>query len=327
MPKITLKTGSLRQRPDGLYEVRFYLNKKRFSVYDRDQNQVIKKANKLIKEKTQKFEKQNAVPELREWLLTWLEIYKRPYVSVGQYKALETNIRLHILPNVKNKPIDQYTTTELQLLVNSITTQRGKKDAFEILTNAFEKALTDDKIQKSPCKGLTKPKYKKGRGSALSQSEQKEFLQAISQRPEKNAFLFLLYSGLRRNELLTLKWSDIDFEKNLIYVHGTKTESSNRVLPLFRKLKNILTEIPKTEKKLFSFHADTLTHSFKEICPNHKLHDLRHTFATNCLEIGIPMKVVQKWLGHSDFGTTANIYSDVLDEFNKKQAEIYDKLT
>ena len=66
-------------------------------------------------------------------------------------------------------------------------------------------------------------------------------------------------------------------------------------------------------------NKDTLTKDFKKIVPNHKLHDLRHTFATRCIENGIPMKVVQQWLGHSDYQTTANIYTDILSDFELKQ--------
>lgn len=76
----------------------------------------------------------------------------------------------------------------------------------------------------------------------------------------------------------------------------------------------------------FRFSASRISKEFKKLCPNHKLHDLRHTFATRCLECEISMKVVQGWLGHSRLDTTASIYSHVLPEFAKNEAKKF-KLT
>ena len=77
--------------------------------------------------------------------------------------------------------------------------------------------------------------------------------------------------------------------------------------------------------KFFNFRPDTVTHIFKRFCPKHKLHDLRHTFATNCLAAKFSMKVVQKWLGHSDFETTANTYSHVTEEITTAEAELFNQ--
>lgn len=63
-----------------------------------------------------------------------------------------------------------------------------------------------------------------------------------------------------------------------------------------------------------------VTHNFHKICPNHKLHDLRHTFATRCIENGISMKVIQRWLGHASFKTTADIYAEVQDRFKLEES-------
>ncbi|MDR2202217.1 MAG: tyrosine-type recombinase/integrase [Clostridiales bacterium] len=52
---------------------------------------------------------------------------------------------------------------------------------------------------------------------------------------------------------------------------------------------------------------------------NFTIHDLRHTFATRCLESGVAMKTIQKWLGHTTYGTTADIYSHVSTEFERAE--------
>lgn len=322
MPKIKLKAGSIRQRPNGLFEVRFIHEGQRISVYEREEIACIKKANKKIKElKTMPLIAKTVYFD--SWLQTWLETYKKPNVSEGQFKALEVCIRLHLMPNIQHKDISKVTELECQNILNKINGVRAKKDAFSILKNAFDKAVAMNYVAKSPIQFLEKPKYKKQKGTPLSKQEQAQFLIDVQHVTEKQAFLFLLYSGLRRGELLSLKWSDV--KENTLHVPGTKTATSNRIIPLFDKLKAILNEMPKKTEFIFDHVKDTLTKKFKKLCPEHKLHDLRHTFATNCLEIGIPMKVVQQWLGHADFGTTANIYSTVLEKFNKEQAEVYNK--
>lgn len=63
------------------------------------------------------------------------------------------------------------------------------------------------------------------------------------------------------------------------------------------------------------------TSKFKDFCPEHKLHDLRHTFATRCIESGVSMKVVQTWLGHARLDTTASIYTHLLPDFIQSESE------
>lgn len=64
---------------------------------------------------------------------------------------------------------------------------------------------------------------------------------------------------------------------------------------------------------------NVVTHNFHKYCPNHKLHDQRLTFVTRCLEQGIDMKVIQRWLGHSNYNTTANIYAEVQYQLNSQE--------
>ena len=134
-------------------------------------------------------------------------------------------------------------------------------------------------------------------------------------------FRFVLYSGCRRSEALSLTWSDVDFEKSVIHIRGTKTVLSDRTIPLFPDCRVLLNSIKRVDDKVFHHRASYVTHLFKKLCPTHKLHDLRHTFATRCLECGVSMKVVQQWLGHSRMDTTASVYTHVPDAFSRVEAD------
>lgn len=78
---------------------------------------------------------------------------------------------------------------------------------------------------------------------------------------------------------------DIDYKNKTLHINGTKTNSSNRTIPLFDEAAALLSVLPhNSDGFFFNFRPDYVTHAFKKICPEHKLHDLRHTFATNCPE-------------------------------------------
>ena len=121
---------------------------------------------------------------------------------------------------------------------------------------------------------------------------------------------------------------DIDYKNECIHIHGTKTESSERTIPLFKNVRDLLAGLtPDSDGYFFRFRPDYPTHAMRKLCPEHKLHDLRHTFATKCLEANIPLKIVQKWHGHSEIDTTANIYVHVRDDFGRHEAKLFDEYT
>ena len=194
-----------------------------------------------------------------------------------------------------------------------------------MLNGAFRQAVAERLIDYNPMLAVEHVKSKREKGRALTQDEQTEFIRAIRGDRSERYFLFCLYSGCRRSEVLELCREDIDENAGTIHVRGTKTKSSDRYIPLFDTIKNILSDLPRAGK-LFEFGTDYVTKRFKMFCPEHTLHDLRHTFATRALEAGIPMKVVQTWLGHSEISTTADVYSDVTRDLSLSEAHKLDKL-
>ena len=72
---------------------------------------------------------------------------------------------------------------------------------------------------------------------------------------------------------------------------------------------------------VFPYSADALTHLFKQVCPNHKLHDLRHTFITRCAESGIHINVTQTLFGNKTVNTTLAIYTHTSLDFARTEFE------
>lgn len=142
-------------------------------------------------------------------------------------------------------------------------------------------------------------------------------------------YLFYLHSGCRKSEALSIRWADVDYTKNRIRVRGTKTAKSNRYIPLFDSLKGILYTQPKHGEYVFPYAVNLVNCNFKRMKSKHgltfRIHDLRHTFATRCLENGIAYNTVQKWLGHARASTTLNIYSHVHTTFEREEIDRYNQ--
>ena len=169
----------------------------------------------------------------------------------------------------------------------------------------------------------------------------------------------LLYTGMRSGELLGLSWSDIDFNGMQIHINHTlsdvgghhflttpKTKGSKRTITMSSTVCDLLKEHRKHQLELQcsleSFaHPEmvftsglgnykdrsSLNTSFKRHLKKTDynfltLHGLRHSNATLLLNAGVDIKVVSEHLGHSDIGTTGNIYADVLNTTRRKTADI-----
>lgn len=168
--------------------------------------------------------------------------------------------------------------------------------------------------------------------------------------------LIALYTGMRMGEINGLKKSDIDFKNNVIHIrrtvtrgidydtiisNSTKTDAGVRDIPLNPYAKKFLLEAVKNAKPnknnlLFSdinsgrpISTSQVNSAFKRICEKANIeieggvhqHMLRHTFATRCIESGVPAEVLQKWLGHTDISTTVNTYCDVFSKMHDSAIE------
>ncbi len=194
----------------------------------------------------------------------------------------------------------------------------------------------------------------------LTEEELPRFLALFDDYSDFNTMIkVLLYTGLRSGELLGLSWNDIDFEKRLIHVNHTlsdvggthflttpKTKGSRRTINMSSTVYSLLKEHQKHQFELrcslehfahpemvftsgLGNYKDrcALNTSFKRHLKNTDfnfltLHGLRHSNATLLLNAGVDIKVVSEHLGHSDIGTTGNIYADVLNATRRKTADI-----
>lgn len=265
----------------------------------------------------------------RTWLYDWVSVYKKPFIKTWQY--IYNTIRLHIPDNVKKMKLVDLNAFIIQKALNNVSSSRMQLEAFDVYHGSLSMAYRLGLIKTDIAALLIKPKHVRKVGNALSADELKQFLDKICGHRYERFFRFCLLTGARRQEALDFSYNDINFDNDLILIRGTKTSKSLRYVPIFPELYHTLGFPDKVSCKSyvklhgnerpFRFSASRISREFKELCPAHKLHDLRHTFATRCLECSISMKVVQGWLGHSRLDTTASIYSHVMPDFARSEAE------
>ncbi|MCL2061518.1 MAG: site-specific integrase [Firmicutes bacterium] len=272
---------------------------------------------------TKKLDPEPTNVRLGEWLQEWRNLYKMPFMKKGSMYPIDACISKHIPQQLQLTLLDELTAEGIQATLNEISTSRMRKYAYDTLKESLKKAHALKKTKTLVMNEVLSVKHKRTKGAALTIEEQRDFLAACRNKNLGDLFYFYILTGCRRSEALALKWSDIDFERNRIHIAGTKTDLSDRYVPLFPQTKTLLQSLAPAPNggQIFKFSADFVTHAFKKLCPQHKLHDLRHTFATRCLESGISIKVVQTWLGHSQIETTANIYLHVTQNLNEAEAD------
>lgn len=258
-----------------------------------------------------------------DYLNFWLKTYKKPYIKVSSYNSILRTIKNNIPKYIKDTKLKDLKAYLIDKALANVKLSRSRKYAYFVYFNSLKRAYCLDLIKEDLSIKIFKVKHNTKKGVALSRQEQIDFINTIKGSKYEYALLFILNSGLRRTELVTIRSKDINYIEKTIKIRGTKTASADRIIPLTDTLLEIIEKQKKQAKNgyLFPYHADTLTHYFKKYCPNHHLHELRHTYITRCAESGINIKVTQKLVGHKTLDTTLNIYTTIEKNFISEEVK------
>jgi integrase len=308
---------------------------------------------------------------LEEYLLRWLKDYAWPSLAPRTAEGYEHIVRRHLIPTLGNIPLDQLRPEHIQSYYSeklknglglSSTTVRHHHMC---LHGALETALKWGLIQRNPTDAIDPPRSARSEMHTLDENQIKVFLDVARSTPYYSLFYTALFTGMRRSELLALRWVDIDLtlgqisvsrslhviNNSQIVIRPTKTVKSRRLVALspstsitLREYRNnqislhILSGNPLKEDDLvFSqidgkpFLPNTVTHNWTKIARRAglhsiRLHDARHTHASLMLKQGIHPKIVQERLGHSSIQITLDTYSHVAPGLQEAAAKGFDKL-
>jgi len=259
---------------------------------------------------------------LKEWLDKWLDAYKRPKVKPLTYRDYCALVKNYIIPTLGEKKLIDLSSVDIQSFFASMTNSRTRQLLKTILSAALKKAVNAGYLLKNVCADIELKSYQRTTRKAFTLKEEKRFLKAIQNSYYRVNFLVYLYTGIRKAEIKRLRF---DYAKRFVYVDGTKTKAAVRVVPLAEPLISELKAYFAAGRDLGKNNKN-MSNEFQSVCRRAGLrgfclHSLRHTFATRCLENGVPLKVLQGWLGHSTFEVTADIYSHVTPDYSKKEAK------
>ena len=216
------------------------------------------------------------------------------------------------------------------------------KDITIIIKGSIKKGINEDKIKHIELTFNYPKDNKENKLYVLTKREQNKITNYVLENINSRniGLLISLYSGIRIGELCALKWEDVDFKKNCLTINKTiqrvyikdkdkniskviittpKTKNANREIPINKDFLEILKKV-KTDKKNYILTGNekyieprTYRKYFNKILDELKIkhfnfHSLRHTFATNCISLGVDYKTVSELLGHANVNITLNLY-------------------
>ncbi len=214
-----------------------------------------------------------------------------------------------LLSEIKSIDIEGYKTFRLGKEIKASTINRETNS----LSKMFSIAKKNGYIENNPCTDVEKLRVKNHKIRFLSKEEEKRLFEAIGEHWIKPVIIMALQTGMRKGEILNLKWSCLDFKEKYVDVLETKS-GKPRKIPMSDKLYNALKELEQVNEYVFINPITKNRHgNVNDIFPeflkksdikNFCFHDLRHTSATRMVECGIDLVVVKEILGHSDIKTT-----------------------
>ncbi len=216
------------------------------------------------------------------------------------------------------------------------------------LRAAFNRATRWEWVSSNPFQVVEVAKKSAEKKSKhMSIDEVQQLLRAIDEAQDHQFAFYIrmvLYTGCRRNEILYLRWEEVDLEQLTITIYAQKTDKV-MVLPINKALRRVLGEVEVKEKgyifrtnsttkrlkyKDVPWNKNYVTHRFKVyaracgLSEDYHLHSLRHTYSTHLIQKGIPLDIVQKLLGHSSPRVTADNYDHSIALHFRSQADLVD---
>ena len=364
--------GNIRKRKDGRWEGRYTIGRDPKTgkaviknVLGRTQAEVKEKLKRAIDENRGLDVIKSGEYTVGKWLDLWYESYAKVKMRPSSYLTYRGYIDNHIKPYIGNISLSKLTTLDLQTLYKKLLTEgrverieakkqpkglsaKTVRNIHQIISSALKLAVEQRLIARNPADGCALPKAERKEMQTLPVEQLTSFL-----REAKDSGVFALYyidltTGLRRGELLGLKWSDIDLEKGDLRVQRQigridgkiiemplKTKNAYRTLPLSADAISVLKmqkcKVGNSEWVFPSpsggpMSPDSVLHMLQRVLkraglPRIRFHDLRHTFATLALQNGVDIKTVSGMLGHFSAGFTLDTYAHVTTSAKREAAK------
>ena len=298
-------------------------------------------------------------PEVRQEYRFQLQEIAKGRLAHATYGAYQGLLKSTIVPYFRKKKLTlrELEARHLQMFYSEMLRRVTPNTVIHyhaVIHSALKYAVKTDMLIQNVADKVDRPRKNSFQPVFLSADEMQKMFEALRGTKLELPVLVAAFYGLRRGEVVGLKWDAIDFERNTITIKHivtnakidgkceivcadrAKTKSSLRSLPLVSNIREKLLALREQQKEnrrvcgnCYSkkydgyvfvdamgniFNPRSVTANFSKLLEQNGLrhirfHDLRHSCASLLLANDVPLKQIQEWLGHSDIGTTANIYS------------------
>ena len=364
-------TGHIRQRSSGSFELRYSLGTEPATGKRRIATTTVrgtrKDAEKELRRLLRALDTGEHVDPTRmttkRWLETWLSTV-REEIAPRSYDRYAGIVEQHLIPALGNLPVAKLAPAHIQEFYNGLAiggrrdgrsgplAPRTRRQIHRVLTTALGRAVEQQLIARNPCDPFKArlPKVEQREMATLSAEEATILLEHVRNSELYWPVLLALSTGMRRGEVLALRWRSSDLDRGVLRVVESleqtgrglrfKSPKSNRsraiTLPAFaidelRRRKREQAEallalgIRQEDRTLICTRPTgeplapvALTHAFARLIdslkgrlPRVRFHDLRHTHATQLLIAGVLPRIAQERLGHSTVALTLDLYSHV----------------
>lgn len=358
--------AGVRKRNDGTLEKRFTLNGKRYSVYGKTSKEIQAKEQEIRKNAEIGLCIEKGRITLDKYFSEWL-VEKRKSTKGNSLKTYTSYYTKHISGEIGNKRVQKIEKRDIVALQNILASKLSvttTNHVIKVLGIIMNDAVKDDIIMKNPVssvKALTnsvKPATETYH-RALTEEEQKMFMNAMEDNYYYEMAAFLLSTGARFGEAAALTWADVDYGMNVIHINktatfkedntyttgSTKTTAGKRDIPITGNVVRILKRqrakmgnvIPMQNWLVFpAVRGDmvkngvlnrAIVETLKTLEKNGQhidhftVHAFRDTFATRYIEQGGTPQTLKTILGHSSLSMTMDLYAHVLPNTKQKEME------
>ena len=304
-----------------------------------------------------------------QYLERWLNDVARDTVRPGTFESYASIVRTRVNPTIGKVQLSKLSGQQVQALYG-ILKERGLSPAsivrtHAVLHRAFDQAVKWRQMVRNPVDDANRPRVPRYELTTLTHGDVAQLIEAAHDGTLRALYAVATTSGLRRGELLGLRWSDVSLDKGTVSVARTaqrvdgqgwvfaepKTQKGRRQV---RLAKMAVTELRRHRKEqaearlrvgpmwkdidcVFASEVGTpleearLSRCFKADLqkaglPAVRFHDLRHTAATLLLSKNVHPKVVQEMLGHANIAITLDTYSHVTPDMQEAAVEALDQL-
>ena len=313
--------------------------------------------------------KDNRSPSLGEYLDDWLA-HAKGRVRRKTWEGYEGLIRLYARPNLGDQPLEELRPLDLQHLYSHLMERVPPLSGGTVLnlhlvlTQALSQAVRWGYLSSNPAAGAQPPRPRRGELVSLDEAATRRLLSATSGTRLECTVAIAIATGMRRGEILGLRWSDIDPGDTIAHVRRSiqptktglvfenpKTRRSRRAVVLPEFLHPYLERQRKDQNRRrvrqgaawcesdlvidrgdgSALNPDTLSSGWSRFLrsaglPHVRFHDLRHAHATLMLSKGVHPKIVSERLGHASIGITLDTYSHVLPSMQEEAAQAVDEI-